>query len=394
MGKRLLALAAALVMTAGISANAALLTDANSVTAVQTGDEVSITAKAGMDGMAVAAFYDKDGRLVYANGVKPVDGEYKLTVKADYKKARLYYGEAVYNVVSALEIAPIRTRKPDAEIPPQPTQKVEIMGVTTPTPVTDATAAPTTTKKPLASVYEKEADAIRAYYVVDEVASYMKDNADAYLITAYRQGEKVEVSVDADKLISAAPELYSGLTGLNAGALEKGDVVVFGTNLSRTEVRDIKLIYRITDIFGGEEYGADFERLLANDGKVGGESAWTVMPFGKRSNAKYQYAFGIITAKHGSSFTLYPLSGEGDKQTEIDFAKDTYVYTCDMDSKRREPVIGIGGVMDIAKSGIPSSAFDDAENVTFTGDYRYNLALIRLVNGTAAEVVVYQNVEF
>ena len=372
-----------------ISAAAAASASAAELDAYVNGQSLVISAADGMSERAAVACYDANGRLVYANSASAQDGNYTINIPAEYETVRLYEGGNTYDI-NIEESVP--TASPAATDSPETSTEATAAPEGTSAP----SASPSASETPLPSVYENEADAVRAFYVVDEVASYMNsDNEDAYKISAYYLGGKTEVGVNADIEIEAAPDAYQNLIGMNAAALQKGDVVVFSSNLARTEVRGIKVIYRITDIFDGGDYGSVFEKLISENGKVAGEGSWTVRPYGaKMSSNRYQYAFGIITDKSGSSFTLYPLSGEGADAMEVDFADDTIVYTCDMDSRAREYEIENASVSAIVKSGIPSSAFDDEDNIDFTSDYVYNLALVRFVDGVASEVMVYQNVEY
>jgi hypothetical protein len=370
-----------------ISAAAAVSVSAAELDGQLNGESLIINASEGMSERAAVVCYDGSGKLVYANSVQEKDGAYTITVPSEFETARLYDNGNTYdiNIEEASATAqPAVSASPAISASPEATASPAV------------TAQPAASETPLPSVYENEADAVRAFYVVDEVSSYMdSDNADAYKISAYYQGGKTEVGVKSEIEIESAPDAYKELIGMNAGALQKGDVVVFSSNLARTEVRGIKVIYRITDIFDGEDYGSAFEKLISENGKVAGEGSWTVRPYGsKMSSNRYQYAFGIITDKSGSSFTLYPLSGRGEDAMEVDFESDTIVYTCDMDSRGREYEIEAASVSAITKSGIPSSAFDDEDNIDFTSDYIYNLALVRFVDGTAADVIVYQNVEY
>ena len=52
--------------------------------------------------------------------------------------------------------------------------------------------------------------------------------------------------------------------------------------------------------------------------------------------------------------------------------------------------VEIASVGDIT-STIPKSTFDKDNTIDFTNDYSYNYALVRVVDGTATDIVVYEN---
>jgi hypothetical protein len=53
----------------------------------------------------------------------------------------------------------------------------------------------------------------------------------------------------------------------------------------------------------------------------------------------------------------------------------------------------IGDASGIEKSWIPKTAYDDNDNITYSSEDTYNVALVRMVDRTAADIVVYENVE-
>ena len=59
-----------------------------------------------------------------------------------------------------------------------------------------------------------------------------------------------------------------------------------------------------------------------------------------------------------------------------------------------KPELKLSRTSGIKKSTIPKSGIDEDDNITYSDDYTYSLALVRLVDGTAADVVVYQNLNF
>jgi hypothetical protein len=67
--------------------------------------------------------------------------------------------------------------------------------------------------------------------------------------------------------------------------------------------------------------------------------------------------------------------------------KDTIVYTCDVSNKNEVEIASVGDIT----STIPKSTFDKDNTIDFTNDYSYNYALVRVVDGTATDIVVYEN---
>ena len=88
-----------------------------------------------------------------------------------------------------------------------------------------------------------------------------------------------------------------------------------------------------------------------------------------------------------NSLTLINKSGSTDNVIEVDTKKDTIVYTCDVANKNEVEIASVGDIT----STIPKSTFDKDNTIDFTNDYSYNYALVRVVDGTATDIVVYEN---
>ena len=106
----------------------------------------------------------------------------------------------------------------------------------------------------------------------------------------------------------------------------------------------------------------------------------------KASSDRYQYAFGLIGKVGSNSLTLINKSGSTDNVIEVDTKKDTIVYTCDVSNKNEVEIASVGDIT----STIPKSTFDKDNTIDFTNDYSYNYALVRVVDGTATDIVVYE----
>lgn len=307
------------------------------------------------EAIRIVACYDEDGKLVFADRVR--DGESIPEEYADFETK-----------VFELKTAPAPSATPEA-------------------PKATEAPAPTATPKPtLHPAYEKAADASSAFAVVKKVVTALNDNnEEIYAVTCLYQGQEITVQVAQDIIIKSAPDAFRELKGSDALALEAGDVIYYETNLAGSRVRGIYLIHRPANILEGNFYS-----YFTASGKAGG--MWSVVPFGgKAPSGRYAYAFGIIKEKYDNTLTLYPVSGIADDAIDIDFTSDTVTYICDMEGKTQLEIARPAG---IKKSRISKPAIDEDDNVTFNTDHTYSIAVIRLVDDTATDIVVYQNVEF
>lgn len=307
----------------------------------------------------VAVCYDNDGRLVYGAGVTAAEGFYSLEIPQDSQLVRLF---DIGNTSCDVNLI---------------------------TAETTSTAVPTEqpADKTLNPAYEKEVDAVNAFAVVDKVSTTVNaNNEEVYSLSCLCQDTEVTVEIPSDTLIKSAPDAFSELIGDTADSLKKGDVIYCEMNPSRTKIRGIYVIYRPTDIFESNR----FYNYFTHSGKAGG--LWNVIPYGEKApSERCTYAFGIVADKYENTLLLYSKDGLYDNSIEIDYTKDTVTYICDMEGK---PDVKISSPSSIKKSKISKSAIDEDDNIIFSDDMTYTIALVRLIDGTASDIIVYQNVEF
>ncbi len=326
--------------------------------------------------------YDDSGALVYSGlywdtyTVSDIPEEYRDMKKKAY-------------IVDAGELTDITELPDDAAETPAPS----------PTETPSATEAPSATEEPspteaaqtkYPSIYEKGLDAIYAPAVVDEVElTTNSSEEEIYSVKALMRGEEMTIPIETDIEIQSAPEAYGYLAGQNADVLERGDVICVTTNVAGDRIKTLDLLFRPAEediITGGNDYGTNFERLFTSDGKTAGQ--WTAMKYGeKASSDRYQYAFGVVGKKSGGALTLINAGADIDEAIEVSLQSDTIVYLCDTDGK--EYSLEIGGAGDISTS-IPASKLNNGELV-LDDTYAYNYALVRVVDGIATDIVVYEN---
>lgn len=335
------------------------------------------------ENIAVVSCYDENGKLCYSNMYKSEDGNFSADIPKEYKgmKTKVYF-------VNSKEIKEVSVSD-DV----QPTAKPSVTPTATPsaTEKPSATTAPTTkpsTDTP--SIYEKAADAIYAPAVVKDVELTTKDGEDMYAVTLFSKGKEVKALIENDLTFETSSETYSFMKGKNASSLEEGDVICLTANVAGTRINHIYFIYRPQDediITGSQDFGTDFEKLITENGSSVANQ-WKLMKYGeKASSDRYQYAFGLIGKVGSNSLTLINKSGSTDNVIEVDTKKDTIVYTCDVSNKNEVEIASVGDIT----STIPKSTFDKDNTIDFTNDYSYNYALVRVVDGTATDIVVYEN---
>jgi hypothetical protein len=333
------------------------------------------------DSRAVVSCYDDGGKLVYSGMYTPSDGKITADIPEDYvgMQKRVYIEDS--NEVLALEEAQEET--------PMPSKTPE--SSESPVPTSSPSASPAPERTPYPSIYPSESDAVRAFMVCEKV-SYTQnaDNEPAFLVEAFYQGEKVEVMVDSDAVITSAPQRYLYLSGQDASALKKGDVFRLTYNLAKTHVTRIDFIFRPdikTLAYDSENYGDNFEDLFSYNGGVGGMTNWTVAKYGQKNTAKYQYAFGIIVDKTPNYIALMNKEGKTEDMMEIDVEDGTIVYTCDVSEKYDIKSTSISGV---TKTYIPSSLLEE-EKIEWDSSYNYSYALVRIIDDVATDIVVFKD---
>lgn len=339
---------------------------AEEINAVRDKDRVTIEQLAEMPDKVIVTGYDKRGALAYASGAKAENGSYSVILSSELSLIKVYDMEGtIYDVNMTV---------------PNESEAPQISSTPVVTEAPTAAVKPTATRKPLNPSYSREIDQALAPGIVTNVASETNGGDDCCALTVLIQGEEVKVFVSDDRVIENVPSVFSSLKGEQAYSLRKGDVIYFRTNINGDEVRGIDLIYRPTDITKGTPEFSEFFN--------GGSSAGQIYAGNKLTNDR-SYVFGIITDKANNCLTLYPADGKADKSFNIDYTGKTVTYIYDMSSKAA-PYIASSN--EIVKSSIPKSAYDDNDNITFSPEDEYNAALVRIVDKTAVDIIVFENI--
>lgn len=349
-----------IAITLAVSAMMSTVAFAENINANYTDNVLSF--KQTDENIAVVSCYDENGKLCYSNMYKSEDGNFSADIPKEYKgmKTKVYF-------VNSKEI-----------------KEVSVSDDVQPT------ATPSVTPTATPSIYEKVTDAIYAPAVVKEVETTTKDGEDMYAVTLLAQGKEIKTLIENDVTFETSSEAYSFMKGKDAGNLEEGDVISLTSNVAGTRINHMYFIYRPQDediITGSQDFGTDFEKLITENGSSVANQ-WKLMKYGeKASSDRYQYAFGLIGKVGSNSLTLINKSGSTDNVIEVDTKKDTIVYTCDVSNKNEVEIASVGDIT----STIPKSTFDKDNTIDFTNDYSYNYALVRVVDGTATDIVVYEN---
>ena len=368
-------------ITLAVSAMMSTVAFAENINSYFTDNVLSFEQKD--ENIAVVSCYDENGKLCYSNMYKSEDGNFSADIPKEYKgmKTKVYF-------VKSKEIKEVSVSD---DVQPTATPSVTPTATPSATEKPSATTVPTT--KPSAdtpSIYEKVTDAIYAPAVVKEVETTTKDGEDMYAVTLLAQGKEIKTLIENDVTFETSSEAYSFMKGKDAGSLEEGDVICLTANVAGTRINHMYFIYRPQDediITGSQDFGTDFEKLITENGSSVANQ-WKLMKYGeKASSDRYQYAFGLIGKVDSNSLTLINKSGSTDNVIEVDTKKDTIVYTCDVSNKNKVEIASVGDIT----STIPKSTFDKDNTIDFTNDYSYNYALVRVVDGTATDIVVYEN---
>ncbi len=369
MKKRLLSLALAAVTALGISAFA----------------ESAAVKDIGND-RAVLICYD-GGRLVYSSLLKSENGAFNADIPDEYKDTdkKLYYvgSNTIADFDDAEKVTPEETAAPSVSPSPEPTAAPE----PSPSPTSKPTAAPEAE-----TPYEKAADGVFASALVTDVSrSINGDGEEITSLTVYYQGKEVVLPVEDDVTISTAPKAHADLKGQTADSLKKGDVICTSANIAGTRIKTLDLIMRPMKediVTSNSNYGDNFEDLFVSGSLVANK--WQYEKYGaKLSKAKYSYAFGIVGTADDRVLTLLNNSGGRYRAMEIDLDKNTYVYSCDTSGRDYE--FYLGGIYDI-ETTLPSSLLRD--RITLDDSYSYNYALVRMVEGTATDIITFNNYNY
>ena len=337
---------------------------------------------------AVLMCYD-GGKLVYSSLLKSENGAFDVEIPDEYKNTykKLYYvgTDTFADFDDAEKVTPEETAEPAVSPSPEPTPSAS--PEPSPSPASKPTAAPKAE-----TPYEKAADGVFASALVTNVArSINSDDEEITSLTVYYQGNEVVMPVEDDVKISTAPKAHADLAGQTAASLKKGDVICTSANIAGTRIKTLDLIMRPTKediVTSNSDYGDNFEDLFVSGALVANK--WQYEKYGsKLSDAKYSYAFGIVGTANDRVLTLLNNSGGRYRAMEIDLDKNTYVYSCDTSSKDYD--FYLGGIYDI-ETTLPSSLLRD--RITLDDSYSYNYALVRMVEGTATDIVTFNNYNY
>ena len=374
-----------IAITLAVSAMMSTVAFAENINANYTDNVLSFEQKD--ENIAVVSCYDENGKLCYSNMYKSEDGNFSADIPKEYKgmKTKVYFvkSKEIKEVSVSDDVQPTATPSVTPTATPSATEKPSATTV----PTTKPSTKPSTDTP---SIYEKVTDAIYAPAVVKDVELTTKDGEDMYAVTLFSKGKEVKALIENDLTFDTSSETYSFMKGKNASSLEEGDVICLTANVAGTRINHIYFIYRPQDediITGSQDFGTDFEKLITENGSSVANQ-WKLMKYGeKASSDRYQYAFGLIGKVGSNSLTLINKSGSTDNVIEVDTKKDTIVYTCDVSNKNEVEIASVGDIT----STIPKSTFDKDNTIDFTIDYSYNYALVRVVDGTATDIVVYEN---
>lgn len=299
---------------------------------------------------AVIAFY-VDDVLSYCDMSDISDGAYSFEVPDEFldKKARIsYMGGEIFDV--EVKAGAAQTPAPSAE-------------PSTPTPT------PYPTRKPVPPAYEKEADAMNAYAVVDKYTATQIDGENYYELQMYYQGNHVSTKIKESVVISEAPRIAAGLNGQNVSALRSGDIIHFTANMSGS-VRTVEFIHR-----------PEFEDY------VNGDLKFDLLISGYRPRND-QYVFGVPVKVRNKTMLLADKDG---KTMDITASDNTIVYSVTRTGKGRNVDVLGTGMSCVAPVYVSNELFDGDDNVTSWADVpvdRY--VFVRVVDGTATEITVFE----
>ena len=346
-----------IAITLAVSAMMSTVAFAENINANYTDNVLSFEQKD--ENIAVVSCYDENGKLCYSNMYKSENGNFSADIPKEYKgmKTKVYFvnSKEIKEVSVSDDVQPTATPSVTPTATPSATEKPSATTVPTTKPSTDTP-----------SIYEKVTDAIYAPAVVKEVETTTKDGEDMYAVTLLAQGKEIKTLIENDVTFETSSEAYSFMKGKDAGNLEEGDVISLTSNVAGTRINHMYFIYRPQDediITGSQDFGTDFEKLITENGSSVANQ-WKLMKYGEINK-----------------------SGSTDNVIEVDTKKDTIVYTCDVSNKNKVEIASVGDIT----STIPKSTFDKDNTIDFTNDYSYNYALVRVVDGTATDIVVYEN---
>lgn len=318
--------------------------------------------------------YDENGRLVLSDMFVSEDGNFDISPKRREELSK--YRLRSY-IIGSGEISDfvLETPKPseEPEETPVPTAKPQ------------ATAKP---QKTYPSIYEKQIDAVNAVAVVSKVSQGVDGNSEKrYYADVMYQGSEMQFGISADVTISQASDEFGYMVGQDALALQRGDVICLSADLSG-EIDNIGFVYRPIEeniVTDGNDYGNSFEKLVSKNGAIANRKGWSVMTCGASNRDKNQLAFGVISDKRNKSLTLLGADGDENNALDLTLSDDTIVYMCDMSAKR---ALSVKSIAAITASALPKA---DENGFVEYGSGRTNYALLRVVDGTVTDAVIYSN---
>lgn len=270
-------------------------------------------------------------------------------------------------------------------ISPTPTAPAQ-----TPEPTQTPDAEPT----PRPPVYATGADALHAPAMVKEVSSIVNDKgAQMIQLTVFRTGEESVLEIEPGTLLSSVPDACERVAA-SVEDLIPGDMIemefTFGGNL-----KNLNLLFRAPDrniMTQEEEYGASFEALFTDHGSIGGKQAYGVWKYGgAEPSQRYGYVFGLIAERGNGYITLMNKKGQLDEAIELTVDPNAMVYLYE---NTRSSSVSISRPASIPYTWIPGGDQDEDGNVTqWPQDAAYSYALVRTINGTAADIAVYTGYE-
>ena len=243
-------------------------------------------------------------------------------------------------------------------------------------------------------IYRHEIDAISTFAIVKNVSQVLINDEVMWNVEVLYQGKDKTFIIAEDVYITSAPDYWNDLKGCTADSLKKGDIINITASING-RIREIGFITRIEgyEIITDEtDYGYDFEMLFSENGTVSwGNTKYPVNRFGKHSNEKIQYQFGVICDKRGQFYKISNKAGKFEEMTDIIVMPETIVYVCDFG---RRFSIEMGTIEDIRHSYINSADMDSERNIiNWSEDTDYVYALSRTVDGIATDVVVFYNLD-
>lgn len=258
-------------------------------------------------------------------------------------------------------------------------------------PYVSIEATPTPTAEPVPadnypSIYTSEAYAYSAPAMIKSIKTGYEDGEMVYHLTLLFWGEEKEFTFGSDFTIEAASDEYSDAVGQNASYLKNGDVILLGYAF-KTHQNDMCLLYRPkkSEPVSHESFLPLYTTSITDEnGNVTGNLAggkWRTS-----INKEIGYSFGVVTRSENKYFTLTQADGLESRSEEITITSDTIVYGYDVSNTKSADVIGVGGIY---QSDISPESVDDNGNITWNEEDSRCYALVRTINGVAADVMFF-----